>query len=54
MIPLLGFFLIEWTVAEVAALAAVAVSMATAASLGLTAAETAPRMRKAKEEKKSE
>jgi hypothetical protein len=44
MIPLLGYIIIEWTVTEVAALA---VSIATFASLSLTAAETAQRLRKA-------
>src|SRR5206468_5415837 len=50
MLPLLGVLLVEWTVAEVAAFAALAVSVATAVSTSLTAAETAQRIRKAKQD----
>lgn len=48
MLPLLGMIFVEWTVAEIAAVAALAVSITTAVSTSLTAAETAQRIKKAK------
>jgi hypothetical protein len=47
MLAVLGYLIIEWTMTEVAAFA---VSLATVASLSLTAIETAQRIKKTAED----